>query len=343
VDPTVLAKAEPWVKLLFDRFDYVENANKDRFDRVDQTLEKVADRQEKTEEELKNLQSEVTDLRSDVEGVEETVGQLKSDFETHKEEVEKLINDRLAKFEARANAVSTQVPSLTVAQQCSVEDKFRALLKEADAMRTIFVIGKVPNSRQAVSLTVLLQRHFEEHGAKLLPLLGKARTRRFSVPSDKVEITKETVRHYNLAIRDLGYWVVQDSPPALRRMNSSAFAFFKFCKDRFKPLRRFRYEAEGGYVFIDDTQLFPVYMVPTKQSKWSALAKLILELTMDWLCVDWLEAASAPFELPATLMENWCAVLQSAGGEEEEEPETPDDEDITDTHMPDAAATSGGG
>ncbi len=320
IDPAVLANAEPWVKLLFDRFDMVD----ERFDSVDKSivtfsegLKKVEEKQEKTDEDVKALQSDCVDLRADMDDCEEKVSELKADYTQHKAEVNKKLSEIMAILEARATTPSVQIPSLTVAQQCSVEDKFRALMEEAGALQTIFVIGKVPDARQTVTLATVLQRHFEIHGAKLLPVVGKTFTRRFSVPVDKVEATKNTMRHYNLAIRDLGWWIVQDAPPALRKMNSNAFAFFKYAKSQFKPLRRCRFDAEDGYVLMDDLRLFPVYLIPTKKSNWKPLSQLLTELLADFLEVDWLDSASAPRSVPETFVAKWCSVVKRPEANEE--------------------------
>jgi hypothetical protein len=108
---------------------------------------------------------------------------LQGDFLNFQSEVDKKIEELRAAFEAKASVVSVKVPSLTAAQQCSVEDKFQALLNEAKAMQTVFVVGKVPDVRQTVPLTTLMKRHFDAHGAKLLPEGGRSaflflRTRR---------------------------------------------------------------------------------------------------------------------------------------------------------------------
>ncbi len=352
VDPKVLANAEPWVKLLFDRFDMVE----ERFDSVDKSivsfsegLKLVQDKQDKTDEDVKALQTDCGDLRSDMDELEDKVSDLSADFSQHKAKVNQKLSEIMATLEARASTPSVQIPSLSVAQQCSVEDKFRALLEEAGALQTIFVIGKVPDVPQTVSLSTVLQRHFVTHGAKLLPVVGKSFTRRFSVPLDKVEATKSTVRHYNLAIRDLGWWIVQDTPPALRKMNSNAFAFFKYSKGLFKPLRHCRFDAEDGYVLMDELRLFPVYLIPTKQLQWKRLSQLLAELVADFLDVDWLDSAAAPRSVPERFLAKWCAVIK--------QPEVNDGDDSdgveTETHHAheegmdvtggDVNATTGGG
>jgi hypothetical protein len=320
VDPTLLENADPWVKLLFDRFDHVEKNNNERHEDVNRTLteynskvEKVMEEQKRTAEDVDQLQTDFDELRTDVNDEKEKLAKVTADFEGFKREVEQRINDLSSSFQAKSNKVSIQVPTLTKAQQCSVEDRFRSLLSEAKAIQTIFVVGKVPDSHPSVSLTTLMQRHFEQYGAKLFPQAGKSKTRRFSVPLDKVEDTKMTIRHYNLAIRDLGYWVVQDAPPALRTMNSNAFAFFKQAKDRFGVLRKFRFEAEDGYLTVNDTPFLPVYLVPVKQNKWKALAALLTELVADLLNVEWLETATSSLEVSDELKSKWCAVLQSEG------------------------------
>ncbi len=336
VDPAVLANTDPWVKALFDRFDMVEKNNSDRSDAVEQKLanyqaqvQTVMEEQAKTTRDVAKLQSEMDDVTTEVEDAHSKIGEVAADLDAFKRETTKKLNELVAKFDAKSSTVSVQMPSLSAAQQCTVEDKFQALLGEAKALQTIFVVGKVPGTRPSVSLTTLMQRHFEEHGAKLLPQAGKARTRRFSVPLDKVESVKNIVRHYNLAIRDLGYWIVQDAPPALRKLNSNAYAFFKSAKSNYGVLRRSRFEVESGYVMIDDVPFLPVYLVPMKQKKWKALAGLLTELVANFVDSEWLETATSQFTVPPDFAGKWCAILERDEQLElpVEQPGTADDDD----------------
>jgi hypothetical protein len=310
VDPAVLANTDPWVKLLFDRFDIVEQNNTERHDDYKANIKKLSEQQAKTSTDVANLKHDVEDLTNDLGEAHDKIDRVSSDLENHKAYTDRKFEELLAKLDAKSSTVKVQVPSLSVAQQCSVEDKFQALVKETEAMQTIFVVGKVPSVRPTVSLTTLMKRHFEQHGGKLLPTGGKSRTRRFAVPVDKIDDTKGTIRHYNMAIRDLGYWVVQDAPPALRKLNSNAFAFFKYAKDIFKILRRFRWEAEAGYVTVDELPFLPVYLVSCKKKKWKALAGLLTELVADVLEKDWLETASSALKIPDDFVTKWCAVLE---------------------------------
>jgi hypothetical protein len=298
------------VKLLFDRFDIVEENNTKRHDEYKSDLKVLSKKQAKTSAEVTKLKHDVNDLTRDVGEAQDKIDKVSSELEDHKADTDRRFNELLTKLEAKSSTVKVQVPSLSVAQQCSVEDKFQALIKETEALQTIFVIGKVPSVRPTVSLTTLMKRHFEQHGGKLLQTGGKLRTRRFSVLVDKVDLTKGTIRHYNMAIRHLGYWVVQDVPPALHKLNSKAFAFFKYAKDVYTSLRRFRWEAEAGYVTVDELPFLPVYLVSCKRKKWKALAALLTELVASVLEKDWLETASTALQIPDDFVNKWCSVLE---------------------------------
>jgi hypothetical protein len=331
---------------MFERFNIIEQNNTERHGDFKQELKEVKEQQVKTCREVDDLQSEVTELRHDVGEVRDKVEAVTNDLNSHKAEMERRFNDLLAKFEAKSSTVRVQVRHLSAAQQCSVEDKFESLLKETQALKTIFVIGKVPGARPTVSLMTLLQRHFVQLGAKLIPTAGKTRTCRFSVPEEKVNSTRDVIRHYNLAICDLGYWIVQDAPPALRKLNSNTFTFFKFAKDCFQPLRRFRFEAEGGYVLVDDVPFLPVYMVSSKKAKWKALATLLTELVADGLERDWLDAASTPLTILDKFVEQWCSVIQQDSSPAEEmELGNKDEfnEEVNDDFLKEDQAASGGG
>jgi hypothetical protein len=345
IDPSVLANADPWVKLLFDRFDAVDHNNKARHGEYKQDLKRLSEQQTKTAADVEAVQSELNELTHDVGDAHAKIDKVTADFAAYKIETDRKYNDLLAKFEAKSSTVKVQVPHLNKVQQCSVEQRFESLLKEAKALKTIFVIGKVPKARPTISLSTLLKRHFEQVGAKLLPAVGKMRTRRFSVPEDNVDQTRDIIRMYNMAIRDLGYWIVQDAPPALRKMNSNAYAFFKMAKSIYQPLRRSRFEAEGGYVTVDDQPFLPVYMVSTKKSKWKALAALLMELVADASDNDWLEMAVEPMKIPDDFVDKWCAILQrdEVQGLEEMEEETRASDASDDEWTEPELVASGGG
>jgi hypothetical protein len=192
-----------------------------------------------------------------------------------------------------------------------VESKFQSLLEEAKAMQSIFVVGKVPDTRQTVNLTTLMARHFDKFGAKLQPAPVKTGPRRFSVPTDKTEEVKSVLRHYNLAIRDLGWWVAQDVPAEMRRMNSTVYSFFKYARDRERRLRGFRLEADSGYLVMNDHQLLPIYMVPSKKNSWDLLVSLLADVADSFLEHDWLESAiSTSSPVPEGFVSSWCKILK---------------------------------
>jgi hypothetical protein len=313
VDPTVFENADPWVKVLFDHVAHLGN----RFDNVDESLsdykekvDKAIEQQTKTAEEVEQLQTDVDEIRSDMVDAQGKMDKLQGDFRNFQIEVDKKFEDLKAAFEAKSSVVTVKVPTLTAAQQCSVEDKFQALLGEAKAMQAVFVVGKIRDMRQTVPLPTLVKRHFEAFGAKLYPTVGKGGTARFSVAPDKIEDVKCTIRHYNMAIRDLGWWVVQDAPPALRRMNSNAYTFFKMARDQFSLIRQFRFEAENGYLTMNDRPFLPVYLVPNKRDSWKKLAALINELVIDYVDTDWLTAVTSEFVVPENFGTRWCQILR---------------------------------
>jgi hypothetical protein len=180
-------------------------------------------------------------------------------------------------------------------------------------MKSSFVVGVIDGQPPSVSVQVLLQRHFSECNAKLLPKAGKSGVRRFTVDLDKVERAKNEIKHYNMAIRDLGWWVVQDAPPALRAMNSIVYKFFKSAKEWFPLLRKFRFETEEGYATMNEVPLVPVYLVPKKEELWKKLAGLLTEVIADFLDLEWIETACARVSVPENFMSRWCAVLKEGG------------------------------
>jgi hypothetical protein len=177
-------------------------------------------------------------------------------------------------------------------------------------MRSVFVVGKIRDVRQTVPLSTLMKRHFNVFGASLTTTAGKGGTFRFSVAADKIEDVKSTIRHYNMAIRDLGWWVVQDAPPALRRMNSNAYAFFKMAREEFSLIRNFRFEAEDGYLKMNDSPFLPVYLVPNKKDCWKKLASLLTELVIDYVDKDWLTAVTTEFTVPENFTTRWFKLLR---------------------------------
>jgi hypothetical protein len=181
-------------------------------------------------------------------------------------------------------------------------------------MQTVFVVGKVPDVRQTVSLATLMVRHFDMFDPKLQPAPVKTGPRRFTVPLVKVEGVKNVLRHYNLAIRDLGWWVAQDVPAEMRRMNSNVYSFFKWARDRERSLRGVRLDPDGGFLVMNDHPLLPIYLVPTKKRSWDALAHLLAELAASFLDRDWLETAmSTSPVIPDSFVKGWCVILKLDG------------------------------
>jgi hypothetical protein len=213
-------------------------------------------------------------------------------------------------------------------------------------MQTVFVVGKVPDVRQTVTLSTLMTRHFDKFGAKLQTAPVKTGPRRFTVSPEKVEGVKNVLRHYNLAIRDLGWWVAQDVPAEMRRMNSNVYSFFKYARDRERSLRSFRLDADGGFLVMNDHHLLPIYLVPTKKRSWDALARLLAELAASFLDRDWLETAiSTSSPVPETFVQAWCAVLKLDGPPKLQDPGEGDGDDATMTgaSVISSKSTSGGG
>jgi hypothetical protein len=253
-------------------------------------------------------------MRSDLSGVKDDVATLSANFEAFKELQEQRYRELESKYEAQVSSIKVQVPTLSVAEQCSVQKQFDDLLKEARGMQATFVIGIIPGERPSVSVRTLLERHFSKHGAKLLAASSavKSRVRRFSVPVENVPEVKSVIRHYNLAIRDLGWWVMQDTPPALRTLYSTAYNFFKLAKEQFTILRRFRFEAEEGYATINGTPFMPVYLIPKRQTAWKKLAALLTEVVADYLDKDWLETACSRLTVPDAFHQRWCDIIEAA-------------------------------
>ncbi len=310
VDPALIKDADPWVKALFDRFDLVHRSV-NSFGTDLQTVKKA---QEEQAQKVDGLQNEQVQLRSDLTGVKDDVATLTANFEAYKETQEQRYRDLESKYEAKVSAIKVQVPMLAVVEQHSVQKQFDDLLKEAEGMSAIFVIGIVPGVRPSVSIRTLLDRHFSKYGGKLLPTPStvKSCTRRFSVPVENVPEVKAVIRHYNLAIRYLGWWVTQDAPPALRMLYSTSYSFFKFIKDQFQILRRFRYEAEDGYATINGVPFTPVYLIPKKQTAWKKLGGLLTELVADFLDLDWVESACSRLTVPDTFHQRWFEIIEAA-------------------------------
>jgi hypothetical protein len=97
-------------------------------------------------------------------------------------------------------------------------------------------------------------------------------------------------------------------------MNSTVYSFFKYARDRERSLRNFRLDANDGFLIMNDQQLLPIYLVPTKKTSWDALAHLLAELAASFLDRDWLEAAVSTSSLvPDNFTRAWCAILKLDG------------------------------
>jgi hypothetical protein len=97
---------------------------------------------------------------------------------------------------------------------------------------------------------------------------------------------------------------------------STSYAFFKFIKDQYQVLRRFRYEAEDGYATINGVPFLPVYLIPKRQLAWRKLGALLTEIVADFLDKDWMESACSRLTVPDTFHQRWCDIIESVKNEQ---------------------------
>jgi hypothetical protein len=313
VDPSVLAGTEPWVRLLFERFDQVETNNKGRHDDFKTELQTLKTQQENTTKDVSALKDDQAALQAEMTSVNGKVDSLAEEFAAYRRSQDQKLRELLSKYDSDVSSIRVPVPTLSVREQSSVEKQFDDLLAEANSMQTAFVVRVIDGQTPSVSIQVLLQRHFADCGVKLLPQAGKSGVRRFIVKPDKVGRAKNEIKHYNMAIRDLGWWVVQDAPPALRAMNLVVYKFFKAAKEWFPLLRKFRFETEGGFATMNEVPIVPVYLVPRKETLWKKLASLLMEVVADFLDLEWLETACSRMVIPENFTSRWCSILKEAG------------------------------
>jgi hypothetical protein len=95
-------------------------------------------------------------------------------------------------------------------------------------------------------------------------------------------------------------------------MNSNAYAFFKVARDKYSLIRNFRFEAEDGYLKMNDSPFLPIYLVPNKRESWSELAALLTELVVDYVNQDWLTTVTMEFKVPESFTSRWCKLLRES-------------------------------
>ncbi len=222
-----------------------------------------------------------------------------------------------------------------------IHEAFQDLLRAADARKNTFLFGVIEQyTPTGAQLRPLLKydrivRRFL-HGLRYeMKPLGRAQLT--DMPLGKVVIHPEDVHEAKLRVRDrwretrnYGWWVGQENPPDLRQMQANAFRFIMYSKKVCEELRRFYLEAEDGFIRFARVPFLPVYLVPTKETKWKDLSRVLLKMVKSVRGRDWVDRFQGVKELEPGLVAEWNDILKRTDYEDEDEDnEASDDEDVS--------------
>ncbi len=200
-----------------------------------------------------------------------------------------------------------------------VHKAFEELLQDQEARKNSFLVGEVERKaedgvqlRPAIPYSQVVRESFDGVRYKLGPLstarsnglkLGKV----FVHPED-VHLMKLRCRDTWRATREMGWWIGQENPADLRRMEVNAFRFIMEAKNTCVELKRYYIEAEEGFIRYARVPFLPVFLVPEDQEKWPELAPILGKMVQSIQSKNWVTRFRGVKKLDPRLLEEWNSV-----------------------------------
>lgn len=196
------------------------------------------------------------------------------------------------------------------------EGEFYLLVSQATAKRHVFVVGHAMDAAGNPVHTILtvkevLLKYFSTVDYELLTTNPNSVTsvRRFRVHPAHPSVTKQIARDINSELCSKGWWIQQETPNKLRKINGVATKFFMEAKKTEPTLRRYTFEVDCGYITIDGTSILPVFMIPEDIQKWAGLAKLLAESVKVLLDLPWLQQMANPVKIDFDVLKKWGQII----------------------------------
>jgi hypothetical protein len=129
-----------------------------------------------------------------------------------------------------------------------------------------------------------------------------------------------TIHDRGREIRNLGWWVAQESPKELRDMETNAFRFFMEIKkkhaEKCPALKRHYLEVSDGFLKVGGVPLLPVFKIPTDTEKWGQLAPILHKMICEVMASDWVSRFKKPKAVSQALYDEWGEITEPSGEEQ---------------------------
>jgi hypothetical protein len=216
-------------------------------------------------------------------------------------------------------AVSKPVSQLTkIGIAGGVQAAFEELLQDQEARKNSFLVGELEKAvedgvppKPAALYSDVVNEFFDGVRFKL----GRLTTSRSGLKLGKVFVHPDDVHVMKLrcrdswrAVKETGWWIGQENPTDLRKMEVNAYRFIMEAKEHCDELRHYYLEAEEGFVRYARVPFLPVYLVPDDQQKWPELADILLKMVESIQSKNWISRFRGVKKLNQGLLGTWLSV-----------------------------------
>ncbi len=199
-----------------------------------------------------------------------------------------------------------------------VHEAFEELLRDQEARKNSFLVGELkrtPEDGVPQQPTALFSDVVSEFFDGVRFKLGRLSTARNGLKLGKVFVHPDDVHVMKLrcrdcwrAVKETGWWIGQENPTDIRKMEVNAFRFIMEAKNECDELRRYYLEAEEGFVRYARVPFLPVYLVPEDPQKWPELASILLQMVESIQSKNWVSRFRGVKKLDQGLLDKWMSV-----------------------------------
>ena len=283
--------------------------------KLGQNVDAINDRLLSVENKVSSNEVGLTTVNARVDGVQEDLGKLKEDFFERLRSVELNLKNDIANRPSGSGGFKLFGKGPRDLKN-KAEGEFYSLVNQATAKRHVFVVGHVTNDHgtpipTTITVKDILLKYFSTVDYELLTTNPSSVTnvRRFRVHPSHIPVTKQMARDLNPELRSHGWWIQQETPNELRKMNSMATKFFMEVKKLQPALRRYNFDVDCGFITIDGAVVLPVFMVTEDGRKWNELSELLVEIVRASLNLPWLLRMATPIKIEYEMLQKWGKVV----------------------------------
>ena len=278
-------------------------------------IKRIDDQVTKVENRVTAVEESVVAVNVRVDGVQGELATMRDEFFERLQSVELNLKSEIANRPTTSGTFKNYAKGPR-GMTNHAEGEFYALVNQALSKRHVFVMGHVNDDHgnptpTKMSAKEILQKYFATVDYELLTTNTNSvsQVRRFRVHPAHIAVTKQMARDINSEIRSIGWWIQQETPNELRRMNGVAVKFFVEAKKVEPALRKYNFDVECGYITINGSEMVPVFMIPEDTQKWSQLATLLVDIVKESTNLPWLERIANPPKMNYELLKKWGAIV----------------------------------